>query len=39
MGTRLVQIDMKARDEAALGNFWAVLGWGVASEAPGVTNL
>ncbi|MBO2464916.1 VOC family protein [Actinomadura sp. LCR2-06] len=31
---------MKARDDSALGRFWAdVLGWGVASEGPGVTNL
>ncbi|MEO3746837.1 VOC family protein [Plantactinospora sp. B5E13] len=40
MATRLVQITMKARDDAALGGFWAeVLGWGVSSEGPGVTNL
>ncbi|MCZ7435579.1 VOC family protein [Micromonospora sp. WMMC241] len=40
MATRLVQINMKARDDAALGGFWAkVLGWGVSSEGPGVTNL
>ena len=40
MATRLVQINMKAHDDAALGAFWAqVLGWGTASEAPGVTNL
>jgi predicted enzyme related to lactoylglutathione lyase len=31
---------MDARDDAALGRFWAeVLGWGLASEAPGVTNV
>ena len=31
---------MKARDDSALGGFWAqALGWGVSSEAPGVTNL
>ncbi len=31
---------MKARDDAALGAFWAeALGWGISSEAPGVTNL
>ena len=31
---------MKARDDAALGRFWAeVLGWGISSEGPGVTNL
>ena len=40
MATRLVQINMKARDDSALGGFWAeALGWQVASEAPGVTNL
>ncbi|RAG85788.1 VOC family protein [Streptacidiphilus pinicola] len=40
MATRLVQINMKARDDAALGRFWAeALGWGLGSEAPGVTNL
>ncbi|GAA0650999.1 VOC family protein [Streptomyces sp. SBST2-5] len=40
MATRLVQINMKAQDDAALGRFWAeVLGWGIDSEAPGVTNL
>jgi len=40
MATRLVQITMKARDDSTLGAFWAaVLGWGISSEAPGVTNL
>ncbi|MFB6500932.1 MULTISPECIES: VOC family protein [unclassified Streptomyces] len=40
MATRLVQINMKAQDDSALGRFWAeALGWGVDSEAPGVTNL
>jgi predicted enzyme related to lactoylglutathione lyase len=40
MATRLVQINMKARDDAALGGFWAeALGWKVSSEGPGVTNL
>jgi hypothetical protein len=40
MATRLVQINMKAQDDSALGAFWAeVLGWEVSSEAPGVTNL
>ncbi|MGW5558090.1 VOC family protein [Micromonospora sp. NPDC003944] len=40
MATRLVQINMKARDDSALGIFWAqALGWGVSSEGPGVTNL
>ncbi|GAA3136044.1 VOC family protein [Streptomyces rectiviolaceus] len=40
MATRLVQINMKARDDSALGQFWAeALGWDVSSEGPGVTNL
>lgn len=40
MATRLVQINMKARDDCALGDFWAqALGWVVSSEGPGVTNL
>ena len=40
MATRLVQIAMNARDDAALGRFWAaVLGWNISSEEPGVTNL
>jgi hypothetical protein len=30
---------MNARDDSALGQFWAeALGWGVSSEEPGVTN-
>jgi hypothetical protein len=29
-----------ARDDSALGRFWAVaLGWTISSEGPGVTNL
>ena len=40
MALRLVQVNFKARDDSALGRFWAeALGWGVSSEAPGVTNL
>ena len=40
MALRLVQVNFKARDDAALGQFWAqALGWGVSSEGPGVTNL
>jgi hypothetical protein len=40
MATRLVQIAMNARDDSAVGRFWAeALGWGIASEEPGVTNL
>jgi len=31
---------MKARDDSALGGFWAeALGWEISSEGPGVTNL
>jgi hypothetical protein len=37
---RLVQVNIKARDDAAVGRFWAAaLGWGVDSEGPGVTNV
>jgi hypothetical protein len=40
MATRLVQVNFKARDDSALGRFWAeALGWGVSSEGPGVTNV
>ncbi|WP_344528066.1 VOC family protein [Streptomyces albiaxialis] len=40
MPTRLVQIAMKAHDDAALGRFWAeTLGWSIETEEPGVTNL
>ncbi|SNR79595.1 VOC family protein [Actinomadura mexicana] len=40
MALRLVQVNFKARDDSALGRFWAeVLGWGMSSEGPGVTNL
>ncbi|MFE2228328.1 VOC family protein [Streptomyces kronopolitis] len=40
MATRLVHIAMNARDDSALGRFWAeALGWGLDSEGPGVTNL
>ena len=40
MATRLVQIAVSARDDSGLGRFWAqVLGWGISSEGPGVTNL
>ena len=40
MAARLVQIAMNARDDSALGQFWAeALGWSVSSEEPGVTNL
>jgi hypothetical protein len=40
MTLRLVQVNFKARDDSALGRFWAqVLGWGVSSEGPSVTNV
>jgi hypothetical protein len=40
MATRLVQIAMNARDDSAVGRFWAeALGWDVSSEEPGVTNV
>ena len=40
MALRLVQVNVKARDDAALGRFWAdALGWGISSEGPGVTNV
>jgi hypothetical protein len=40
MGLRLVQVNFKAGDDAALGRFWAeALGWEISSEGPGVTNL
>jgi predicted enzyme related to lactoylglutathione lyase len=40
MALRLVQVNFKARDDSALGGFWAAaLDWGVSSEGPGVTNV
>ncbi|GGV42660.1 VOC family protein [Paenarthrobacter nicotinovorans] len=40
MALRLVQVNFKAGDDSALGQFWAdALGWGVSSEGPGVTNV
>jgi hypothetical protein len=40
MALRLVQVNIKAGDDSALGRFWAeAFGWRVSSEAPGVTNL
>jgi hypothetical protein len=37
---RLVQVNVKARDDSALGRFWAqALGWSMSSEGPGVTNV
>ena len=39
MALRLVQVNFKARDDSALGRFWAeVIGWGVSSEGSGVTD-
>ncbi|MFE6195981.1 VOC family protein [Streptomyces sp. NPDC057838] len=40
MTLQLVQVNFKARDEVALGEFWAAaLGWNLSSEGPGVINL
>ncbi len=40
MPLRPVQVNVKARDDAAVGRFWAdALGWAMSSEGPGVTNL
>jgi predicted enzyme related to lactoylglutathione lyase len=40
MATRLVQMAMKAQDDAAVGRFWAAaLGWTTEVEEPGVTNV
>ncbi|RHA37577.1 VOC family protein [Cellulomonas rhizosphaerae] len=40
MPLQLVQVNIKARDDDAVGRFWAeALGWAVSSEAPGVTNV
>src|SRR5690242_9956527 len=40
MVLQLTQVNFKARDDAALGRFWAqALGWEMSSEGPGVTNL
>ncbi|MGA7203508.1 MAG: VOC family protein [Specibacter sp.] len=40
MALRLVQVNFKAGNDAALGQFWAdALGWGVSSEGPGVSNV
>ncbi|GAA3873958.1 VOC family protein [Saccharothrix violaceirubra] len=38
MALRLVQVNLKARDDAALGRFWAAaLGWAVVGSAGGAT--
>jgi hypothetical protein len=40
MALRPVQVNIKALDDAAVGRFWAeALGWGLSSEAAGVTNV
>ncbi|WP_062437244.1 VOC family protein [Herbidospora daliensis] len=40
MGLRLVQVNVKAGDDVALGRFWAdALGWEVDTEEPGVSNI
>ena len=40
MALQLVQVNFRARDDTALGRFWAeALGWEISSEEPGVTNL
>ncbi|WP_214323677.1 VOC family protein [Nonomuraea sediminis] len=40
MALQLLQVNFKARDDSALGRFWAeALGWGVSSEGPGVTSV
>jgi predicted enzyme related to lactoylglutathione lyase len=40
MATRLVQIAINARDNSALGQFWAqALGWSVTGDRPGETNI
>ena len=40
MALQFVQVNIKARDEKAVGRFWAdALGWGVSSEGPGVINV
>ena len=40
MSLRLVQVNFKARDDSALGRFWAeVLGWDVSSGEPGATSV
>jgi catechol 2,3-dioxygenase-like lactoylglutathione lyase family enzyme len=40
MALRLVQVNVKARDDAALGRFWAeALGWVVSSQGQGATSV
>jgi catechol 2,3-dioxygenase-like lactoylglutathione lyase family enzyme len=39
MALRLVQVNFKARDDSAVGRFWAeALGWSAASQEPGATS-
>src|SRR4051812_8062139 len=40
MALQLVQVNLKARDDSALGRFWAdALGWQASSEEPGATSV
>jgi hypothetical protein len=40
MALQVVQVNFKARDDSALGRFWAeALDWGVSSEEPGATSV
>jgi hypothetical protein len=40
MALELVQVNVKARDDSALGRFWAgALDWGVSSEETGATSV
>jgi hypothetical protein len=40
MGLRLLQLNFKARDDAALGRFWGeALGWVVAGQGRGATSV
>src|ERR1700689_1717561 len=40
MATRLVQMTVNARDNSAVGRFWAAaLGWSVTGDEPGETNV
>lgn len=40
MALLLYEVNVKARDDAALGRFWAqALGWGASGEQPGVTDV
>lgn len=40
MALQLVQVNVKTRDDSALGRFWAYApGWDISGGAPGVTNV